>query len=137
MKNKSIQERLERHELWQSSGGTRGEQLVELGLDFSGQSLDGRNLAGALIPGALLRSMTLRNVDLYGANLGGADLSHATLVNVVLSKANLDNADLRNLKVVGGSWFRVTCADAQIEGLEFSGTNLNLTYPDLTGRVAH
>lgn len=135
MKKNLLQDRLARHELWQSSGGTRGEQLVEMGLNFTGQSMDGRNLAGALIPGAIMRGMRLRNVDLYGANLGGADLSNTTLVNVVLVKANLDNADLRGLKVIGGSWFRATCAEAQLDGLEFSGTNVASTYPDLAALI--
>jgi uncharacterized protein YjbI with pentapeptide repeats len=135
MRDGSLRDRLERHELWQASGGATGEQLVELGLDFTGLNLDGRNLANALIPGARLRGMRLRNVDLFGANLGGADLSDTTLINVVLAKANLDNADLRNVKAIGGSWFRATCADALLEGLAFSGTNLALTYPDLTPRA--
>lgn len=128
-----FQHRLDRHELWQSSGGTRGEQLVELGLDFTGHRLDGRNLGGALIPGAIMRGMRLRNVDLYGANLGGADLSNTTLVDVVLVKANLDNADLRGMKVIGGSWFRATCAEAQLGGIAFSDVDLRLTVPNLTG----
>jgi len=125
------QDRLMRHELWQSSGGRLGEQLAESGLDFSGQSLDGRNLAGALIPGARLCGMTIRGADLHGANLGGADLSDAVLVDVALAKANLDNANLRNLTVTGGTWFRATCEDAQTEGLRFSGTNLERAFPDL------
>lgn len=135
MKKDLFQDRLGLHELWQSSGGSHGEQLVELGLDFTGQMLDGRNLAGAVIPGAILKGMRLHNVDLYGANLGGADLSNTILVNVVLVKANLDNADLRGLKVIGGSWFRATCAEAQLDGLEFSGTNVASTYPDLATRI--
>lgn len=135
MNKNLLQDRLGRHELWQSSGGTRGEQLVEFGLDFTGQMLDGRNLAGAIIPGAILRGMRLRNVDLYSANLGGANLSNTTLVDVLLVKANLDNADLRGLKVIGGSWFRATCAEAQLDGLEFSGTNVASTYPDLATRI--
>jgi uncharacterized protein YjbI with pentapeptide repeats len=131
MTYQNLQNRLMRHELWQSSRGKLGEQLAEAGLDFSGQTLDGRNLAGALSPGARLRGMTIRGADLHGANLGGADLSDTVLVDVVLAKANLDNANLRNLKVKGGTWFRATCEAAQTEGLRFSGTNLERAFPDL------
>jgi uncharacterized protein YjbI with pentapeptide repeats len=131
MTYQNLQDRVMRHEQWQSSEGKLGEQLAEAGLDFSGQTLDGRNLAGALIPGARLRGMTIRGTDFHGANLGGADLSDTVLVDVVLVKANLDNANLRNLTVKGGTWFRATCEDAQTQGLRFSGTNLDRAFPDL------
>lgn len=76
--------------------------------------------------------MTLQNVDFYGANLGGANFSAAVLKNVDFTKANLDNASFTNAKVVGGSWFRATCIDAQVAGLTFSGTNLERTFPQLS-----
>lgn len=109
-----------------------GTFLEEFGLDFRGVSLDDRILAGAVIPAANFSGMTLENVDFYGANLGGSNFSGAILKNVDFTKANLDNANFTSATVVGGSWFRATCIDAQVEGLTFSGTNLERTFPQLS-----
>lgn len=76
--------------------------------------------------------MILDNIDLSVSNLASANFSDATLKNVKFIKSNLDYALLTNTKVIGGSWFRATCINAQLEGLTFSGTNLERTFPQLS-----
>lgn len=132
MSNNDLQQRVNAFSIQQESGLAMGASLEELGLDFRNVRLDGKSLAGAILPAANFSGMELRDVDFYGANLGGANFSGAVLKNVDLTKANLDNADFTNTTVIGGSWFRATCIDAQVSGLTFSGTNLERTFPQLS-----
>ncbi len=117
--------------LWLASQGKEGSQLSLFAPDFRGIDLNGLNLSEAIIPGANFAGTELRNIDFYACNLASADFSGATLRDVQLIKSNLDFANFTNATVVGGSWFRATCVDAKTEGLTFSGTNLELTYPEL------
>jgi len=127
-----LQQRVDAFSTGQGKNRALGTFLEELGLDFRGLHLDDRTLAGAVIPGSNFSGMTLQNVNFYGANLGGADFSGTVLKNVDFTKANLDNANFTNATVVGGTWFRATCIEAQVAGISFSGTNLERTFPELS-----
>lgn len=127
-----LQSLLHQHVLWLESLGKQGAQLTLFDADFRGAELNGMNLSDAIIPGANFSGMVLENVDLSVSNLASANFSDATLKNVRFIKSNLDGAFLTNTKVIGGSWFRATCIDAQVAGLTFSGTNLERTFPQLS-----
>ncbi|MDF0602995.1 pentapeptide repeat-containing protein [Psychromarinibacter sp. C21-152] len=127
-----IQSLLHQHVLWLESRGQKGSQLTLFDADFRGAELNGLNLSDAIIPGANFSGMVLEDIDFYGSNLASANFSNATLKNVQFIKSNLDYAVLTNTKVIGGSWFRATCIDAQVAGLTFSGTNLERTFPQLS-----
>lgn len=127
-----IQSLLHQHALWLESRGQKGSQLELFDADFRGADLNGLHLSDAIIPGANFSGMILDNIDLSVSNLASANFSDATLKNVKFIKSNLDYALLTNTKVIGGSWFRATCINAQLEGLTFSGTNLERTFPQLS-----
>lgn len=122
---------LDQHAQWLASLGKQGSQLTLVDADFRGVDLNGLNLSDSIIPGANFSGMDLENVDLSVSNLASANFTGSTLRNVQFIKSNLDYAALTNTKVIGGSWFRATCIDAQVEGLTFSGTSLERTFPQL------
>lgn len=128
----NLQSLLHEHFHWLESRGQKGRQLKLFDTDFRGTDLNGLNLSEAIIPGANFSGMALEDIDFYGSNLASANFSDATLKNVQFIKSNLDYAVLTNTKVIGGSWFRATCVDAQVAGLTFTGTNLERTFPQLS-----
>lgn len=132
MTTSNLQYNLDQHAEWLATLGKQGSQLYFIDADFRDMNLNGLNLADSIIPGANFSGMVLENVDLSVSNLASANFTDATLKNVQFIKSNLDYALLTNTKVIGGSWFRATCVDAQVVGLTFSGTNLERTFPQLS-----
>lgn len=154
-----LQQRLDNHEEWLASNGTKGQRAEFPGADLSGAELLGANLSGARLDnadlsGAWLRNAILISADLSNADLSGAGLNHANMTeaflhNAKMAKANLKNADLSEAWLdeailrgadlqeakLSGAWLgKANLSKAKLGNADLSGAWLQkaiLSYADL------
>ena len=117
---------LDKHKLWLSSNGEKGERA-----DLRSADLRSADLSSADLRFANLRSADLRSADLRFANLRSADLRSADLSSADLRSADLRSADLR-------------FADLRSADLDFSafplwcgGLNVNIDDKQATQLLYH
>ena len=91
---------LQHHKLWLSSGGVKGRCANLKGTDLRGCNLHGVNLCRANLQGADLQGADLQDADLHFSNFRDANLQGANLEN-----AYFHGADLRR------TWFDVNIRD--------------------------
>ena len=102
-----LEEILDNHKLWLSSGGKKGER--------------------ADLSSADLRNADLSNADLSSANLSFTDLSSANLSSAILNSANLSSADLRSANLRSANLSNANL-DFSAFPLWCGGLNVNIDY---------
>ena len=116
------------------------------GTDLTGTTLKEADLSQANLTGADLSSMDLTEITLKDADLSNADLSHSKLIGSQLARSILINTDIRYADFTGAylqnvdfteikdkNWdgtifFGASLSYSNLEGMDFSGKDLSLTW---------
>jgi uncharacterized protein YjbI with pentapeptide repeats len=130
------QRMVEQHQVWETSLGRSGKQLVAADVDFHGANLAGIQLADAEIPGADFSGALMAGANLSGCNLASAKFSGADLSGAALVKSNLDYADFTDARLIRANIRRASLIEAILINANLEGADLrgsDLSDADLSG----
>ena len=131
MEQQKLQQIIDAHELWLSSGGNRGQYADLQGADLKRAGVQNVNLQSANLIGADLQIAELWASNLQIANLQRSNLKEANLELVNLQGANLQRANLQRANLAGAN-----LREADLLGANLAGANLreaNLRGANLRG----
>lgn len=87
--SREIDEILDLHEHWVSSGFRQGQRADFSGADLSNVDFSNRNMSGARFKNARLEGAKLVDTIFHGANLNGANLAGSIMFDTVFRRVNL------------------------------------------------
>jgi hypothetical protein len=125
-----LQEKLEKHQHWLTTGGKEGERFEAINADLSEANLSGANLSEANLSEANLSGANLSGANLSGANLSGANLSGADLRVVrallaTLVRGNLIGADLSEANLIGADLSEANLTETDLSRVQVLEANFN------------
>lgn len=97
--NQELDYLIERHELWLSNNGLRGECLDIKKIDFRHYNLENKNLSKAKLVLSNFNGLNLKDINLSGANISKSDFSNTILENANLSGINAPNTNFSKTKI--------------------------------------
>lgn len=145
MTQEELQETIEAHQDWLSSGGKEGIRADFSGMDLSGQDLSdvdfrraiftATNLSDADLTDANLSEAWLEESNLRGADLTRTDFSHANLKGADLQDADMEDTVFSHADLSSVSLLRANVNDTKFNGADLSYavlSKLNLSGEDFS-----